>query len=106
MQMTEEEEAFASMTRTQQGKEKRAKRADEERKRRLKQELRQAEAYVQEIEAALAKKEEELSSPVALGDPGRARRLAEEYAALEQKQQQAYNAWEAAEMALEEAAGE
>lgn len=104
LKVPEEERAFSMLTRTEQDKRKKAKKADEERLRRLKQEVKRAEERVEQAEALLKKKEDELASSSLSADA--ARRLSHEYDALLGEKQKAYTAWEEAETALEDALGE
>ncbi len=104
LKVPEEERAFSMLTRTEQDKRKKAKKADEERLRRLKQEVKRAEERVEQAEALLKKKEDELASSSLSADA--ARRLSHEYDVLLGEKQKAYTAWEEAETALEDALGE
>ncbi len=102
-QQQPEDEETAGMTRTQLDKLKRQKKAGEESLRRLRQELKQAEAAVQDVEKRLAAKEAELSSPEVYGDPAKAAKASREYQQLQEEQLEAYSRWEAAEEAMAEA---
>lgn len=94
---------YASMTRTEVGKEKRRARLAREQMKALRENARLAEKQVMDGEEAIAAQEALMAAPETYANPERAAAAAREYQRLKDALAQYYAAWEAAEEALAEA---